>query len=169
MDRTTRRGVLAAAGAGFAGTAGCLGGGSERASTASDADLTFENFTNEERTFQLKITRPLSWTPSGTATRTGDGIPVVAEREVTVSPDGRQTVRGVYPEPGRFVVSVELAATNEPLFSDDTRASKRVDTRESGQPLAVESWYIEDSPELDDYPNAEQQTYFDVVIDGSQS
>lgn len=169
MDRTTRRGVLAATGGVFAGTAGCLGGGGEREPTASDADLTFENFTNDDRTFRLKITRPLSWTPSGTATRTGDGIPVVAEREVTVSPDGRQQVADVYPEPGRFVVSVELAATNEPLFSDKTSASKRVDTRESGRPLTVESWYIEDSPELDDYPNAEQQTYFDVVIDDSRS
>lgn len=150
--RTRRELVLTASSATMAATAGCLGvfdGDTEK--TEPSSDLRIRNDAGESVTLQFDITRPLGWTPTGTATRTSDEIVTVFDDEVTVEAgDTRQL--DAFPTPGEYVAGVDVVPPNDSetgFHRDADSDNRRIDTREQSLPVEIGVWYVEDSPYYD--------------------
>ncbi|MFB6193612.1 MAG: hypothetical protein ABEI75_00980 [Halobaculum sp.] len=161
---TRRELVLAASGA-TAALSGCLGvfGGTDDGSSGRRPDVRLSNGAGESVTVRLELTRPVGWTPTGTATRTSDGIVTAATREVTVDAESTRRLTDVFPGPGRFAVTATTVpqTESEPYGDEDNR---RFDAGTLDAPVEVGVWYLEDSPHYDGIEVTEPETYFHVLL-----
>jgi hypothetical protein len=152
MVELQRRHLLTGVATGTALLAGCGGRSSSTATPTSGTpgfDVRLENKTAGERTITLDVKRPVQWTDSNSsATGTSDRELLV--RDLSLKPGEERRLDDAFSVSGKFRILAELDAENEPIFEDNTKDFRRVDTSETSRTqIEVTAWPLEDYPEFD--------------------